>query len=862
MKKLIFKYSMALLFVLISTGCDVAITPLDQNEINPVVHITPAEGVNEITDENGVAITQLSNLPAQVTLDDIRLKLEGQGSENFRGLVTLVDETYLISVAPKEGFTVNVDTTFTFVATVYVLDSPSCEKNITIVMDGVNNKPVAMSQEITTGEDDSIGITLTAEDGDNDQLTYSIVSSATNGTIKLQGNIATYTPNTNYNGADTFTFRAYDGLEYSETESINITVLGTNDTPSITGFPATSVNVDSPYSFTPSATDVDMNDSLTFAISNPPIWATFDTATGELSGTPSNTDIGTTHDINISVTDSFGATVTLPLFDITVVDTTVNTNHAPTFTNTPQTTVNEDALYSYIPAVTDDDNDTLTFSINNKPAWATFDSVTGALTGTPSNADVGIYTDVNISVTDGTATASVTYDLTVQDTTAPVITLIGNATETIEVNTPYTDAGATASDNGDGNLTGSIVVTGTVDTTTPGSYTLSYDVNDTAGNSAAQVTRTVNVVTPIYLFSWCDDSNGTELWASDGTVGNTGIIKNISITGDSNPENFVEVNGIHFFSAYSESNGTELWKSEGTSGSTVMVKDINPGDQNASVYGLTDVNGTLFFAANDGINGYELWKSDGTTIGTVMVKNINTLGDSVPDQLIDVNGTLYFTADDGVHGRELWKSDGTDAGTELLIDLTADNTYFSDLGTVNGLLMFSADVSLFDFQLFSSDGSTVDQVGIFDSSLSGQKYFTRVNDTLFFSGYDQAHRRELWKSDGLTAQMVKDINTAYDSDDTLIVGYSEPEELTDVNGTLYFSAIEVDGENPRLWVSDGTDAGTVVVENADDITKKVDKPYNLIAVGGTLYFLRETGKHWRVWKANGNQATQIIEFEK
>ncbi|WP_420571380.1 S8 family serine peptidase [Kordia sp.] len=79
------------------------------------------------------------------------------------------------------------------------------------------------------------------------------------------------------------------------------------------------------------------------------------------------------------------------------------------------------------------------------------------------------------------------------DTEAPVITLNGAATITLTVGDSFTDPGATATDNVDGNLTSSIVVTGSVNTAVEGTYTLNYNVSDAAGNAATQVSRTVNV---------------------------------------------------------------------------------------------------------------------------------------------------------------------------------------------------------------------------------------------------------------------------------------------------------------------------------------------------------------------------------
>ncbi|WP_298347017.1 DUF5011 domain-containing protein, partial [uncultured Algibacter sp.] len=82
----------------------------------------------------------------------------------------------------------------------------------------------------------------------------------------------------------------------------------------------------------------------------------------------------------------------------------------------------------------------------------------------------------------------------IPDTTAPVITLNGNATIDLNVGDTYTEQGATATDNIDGDLTASIVIGGVVDTNIGGTYLVTYDVSDAAGNAATQVVRTVNVI--------------------------------------------------------------------------------------------------------------------------------------------------------------------------------------------------------------------------------------------------------------------------------------------------------------------------------------------------------------------------------
>jgi hypothetical protein len=101
-------------------------------------------------------------------------------------------------------------------------------------------------------------------------------------------------------------------------------------------------------------------------------------------------------------------------------------------------------------------------------------------------------------------------DVNPKDTTAPVITLTGSSTINLNVGDSYEDAGATATDNVD--VTVTVIPTGTVDTTTPGTYTITYSATDLALNVATPVTRTVivsAVVTPPVVISSRNSSGGS-----------------------------------------------------------------------------------------------------------------------------------------------------------------------------------------------------------------------------------------------------------------------------------------------------------------------------------------------------------------
>jgi hypothetical protein len=83
-----------------------------------------------------------------------------------------------------------------------------------------------------------------------------------------------------------------------------------------------------------------------------------------------------------------------------------STNRAPTISGTATPAVNAASPYSFTPSAADADGDTLAFTIQNKPAWATFNTATGRLSGTPTVADVGTYSNISISVSDGAATTA------------------------------------------------------------------------------------------------------------------------------------------------------------------------------------------------------------------------------------------------------------------------------------------------------------------------------------------------------------------------------------------------------------------------------------------------------------------------
>jgi large repetitive protein len=102
---------------------------------------------------------------------------------------------------------------------------------VTITVGAVNDAPVANNQSRSMSEDGTKAITLTASDAEGSPLTYAIVTPPAHGTLTGVAPNVSYKPAANYNGPDSFTFRANDGLLNSNIATVSITVNAVNDAP-------------------------------------------------------------------------------------------------------------------------------------------------------------------------------------------------------------------------------------------------------------------------------------------------------------------------------------------------------------------------------------------------------------------------------------------------------------------------------------------------------------------------------------------------------------------------------------------------------------------------------------------------------
>ncbi|HEU4652719.1 MAG TPA: putative Ig domain-containing protein [Steroidobacteraceae bacterium] len=265
-----------------------------------------------------------------------------------------------------------------------------------------NNAPVISGSPGTSAQVSQLySFKPQASDADGDTLKYSISNKPSWASFSTSTGTLSGTPAAaNVGNYANIVISVADGRASASLAPFTINVQSSaNHAPTIMGSPATSATVGAAYSFQPTASDSD-NDTLAFSIQNKPSWASFSSASGALTGTPSGT--GTFSNIIISVSDG-KTSASLPAFSIAVSG---STNRAPTLSGSPALNVSAGTAYAFQPAASDADGDKLTFSIQNKPTWASFSTSTGALTGLPSTSNVGSYANIRISVSDGSNSVS------------------------------------------------------------------------------------------------------------------------------------------------------------------------------------------------------------------------------------------------------------------------------------------------------------------------------------------------------------------------------------------------------------------------------------------------------------------------
>jgi putative Ig domain-containing protein len=247
----------------------------------------------------------------------------------------------------------------------------------------------------------------------------------------------------------------------------------------IYGSPPQSATVGQAYSFIPTVSNP-KNRTLSFRIWDMPRWLTFSPTTGSLSGTPTAADVRTYSPANIliGVCDGIDCAYIEQEFAIKISAAGTSAADKPSISGTPPTAVVAGAPYTFQPTASGPAGMTLSFSVQNKPAWANFSIATGQLTGTPSSTQTGSYSNIVLSVSDGQASSALApFTISVAAATATT----GSATLKWVPPTQNTNGSALT------NLAGIILYYGTTPTTLTQSVQLASTTQTsyTIGNLAA-----------------------------------------------------------------------------------------------------------------------------------------------------------------------------------------------------------------------------------------------------------------------------------------------------------------------------------------------------------------------------------------
>ncbi len=364
-----------------------------------------------------------------------------------------------------------------------------------------------------------------------------------------------------------------------------------------------------------------------------------------------------------------------------------------------------------------------------------------------------------------------------------------------------------------------------------------------------------------YFVAW-DSLLGLEIFMTDGTPSGTVILKDIwlgvgnGITSPSSTFNGpVVLNGKLYFCADDSVHGPQLWTSDGTTAGTRMLIDLGTISAGASMTGeMVVCNGKLFFPAFDNSTGIEMWVSDTTISGTHIIEDIDGGADpSFIERIIVLNNKVFYTEHlHDVPGGDLHTiftvTDGTVAGTLSLNDSLIGRVDYVSFG---GKMYFSGESYTppyyFNEGVWVTDGTRAGTYPIIDPIYTNCSsdfwqdkniFLSTLGSQIFFScSGTSPYQNQLWVSDGTPAgtKLLKNISNP------LTYSNVYPKSVMTANGHLFFNSWDSITNRVNLWVSDGTNSGTNLIQNPSansNIDNNLACEYQslLTLVDSTLYF--------------------------
>lgn len=375
----------------------------------------------------------------------------------------------------------------------------------------------------------------------------------------------------------------------------------------------------------------------------------------------------------------------------------------------------------------------------------------------------------------------------------------------------------------------------------------------------------LTVIDNTLYFSATTIAGSSALWSSDGTAAGTQTVASFTAQPDGAglfaniPDAYAVIGQTMVFAA-DDGTATELWKTDGTPAGTAMIRVLVPGPPESGPSDFTTVGDRAFFVVTQG-STETLWVTDGTAAGTT---EVSTLDGTLSNPLA-FDGQLAFleTAPDN-SGSSLWLSDGTASGTTEVKAFPGQTPAYgqtSTMAALNGKLYLSApppaggDTPGF-FTLWISDGTTAGTIPLAGAPTTANASTLAVDGGNVYFTVDTP-RAQLWVTDGTAAGTRKVANVGADNPEIqkLLVAGPDLYIFADVNSStgetiptaLYLYrpngpagravllhrfangpviagaglpdgdlAIDISGTLanplPRLWLSDGTAAGTKPVK--------------------------------------------------
>ena len=417
--------------------------------------------------------------------------------------------TYAIATPPANGTAtisgkivtykpnLNFNGTDSFTFTVSDGTATSAPATVSLTITAVNDAPTASAQSVSTDEDKPVTVTLAGIDPEGKTLTYAIGTRPTKGTLVLAGNVATYTPNANSNGTDSFTFTVKDEALTSTPATVSLTIKAVNDAPTASA-QALSFAEDTSKQITLVATDPDST-TLTYAIATPPANGTA-TISGKIVTYKPNANFNGTDSFTFTVSD--GTATSTPA---TVSLTITAVNDAPT-ASAQSVSTDEDKPVTMTLAGIDPEGKTLTYAIGTRPTKGTLVLAGNVATYTPNansnGTDSFTFTVKDEALTSTPATVSLTIKavndaptasaqaLSFAEDTSKQITLVATDPDS----TTLTYAIATPPANGTATISGKIV-TYKPNANFNGTDSFTFTVSDgTATSTPATVSLTITAV--------------------------------------------------------------------------------------------------------------------------------------------------------------------------------------------------------------------------------------------------------------------------------------------------------------------------------------------------------------------------------